>query len=75
MHGAFDTSPHRFVAQIFVLAYSFFITISIGGGIMGESYIKQLLDEVERDIKTEVCDICRSGRLRQIIQTRGFDNS
>ena len=50
MHGAFDTSPHRFVAQIFVLAYSFFITISIGGGIMGESYIKQLLDEVEHDI-------------------------
>ena len=73
MHGAFG--PHRFVAQIFVLAYSFFITISIGGGIMGESYIKQLLDEVEHDIKTEVCDICRSGRLRQIIQTRGFDNS
>ena len=48
MHGAFG--PHRFVAQIFVLAYSFFITISIGGGIMGESYIKQLLDEVEHDI-------------------------
>ena len=49
MHGAFDTSPHRFVAQIFVLAYSFFITISIAGGIMGESYIKQLLDEVEHE--------------------------
>ena len=26
-------------------------------------------------IKTEVCVICRSRRLRQIIQTRGFDNS
>ena len=22
MHGAFDTSPHRFVAQIFVVAYN-----------------------------------------------------
>ena len=40
---------------------------------------KQLLDEVEHDImniiKTEVCVICRSRRLRQITQTRGFDNS
>ena len=26
-------------------------------------------------IKTEVCVICRSRRLRQITQTRGFDNS
>ena len=26
-------------------------------------------------IKTEVCVICRSWRLRQITQTRGFDNS
>ena len=26
-------------------------------------------------IKTEVCVICRSQRLRQITQTRGFDNS
>ena len=26
-------------------------------------------------IKTEVCVICRIRRLRQIIQTRGFDNS
>ena len=26
-------------------------------------------------IKTEVCVICRSRRLRQIAQTRGFDNS
>ena len=26
-------------------------------------------------IKTEVCDICRSRRLRQITQTRGFDSS
>ena len=38
------------------------------------TFNKQLLDEVEHDImnyiKTEVCR-----RLRQIIQTRGFDNS
>ena len=43
------------------------------------AHIKQLLDEVEHDImnyqKTEVCVICRSRRLRQITQTRGFDNS
>ena len=42
------------------------------------SNIKQLLDEVEHDImnyQTEVCVICRSRRLRQIIHTRGFDNS
>ena len=39
VHGTRYIAPHRFVAQIFVLAYSFFITISIGGGIMGESYI------------------------------------
>lgn len=39
VHGTFDTSPQRFVAQIFVLIYSFFITVSIGGGIMGVSYI------------------------------------
>ena len=26
-------------------------------------------------VKSEVCVICRSRRLRQIIQTRGFDNS
>ena len=26
-------------------------------------------------IKTEICVICRSRRLRQITQTRGFDNS
>ena len=43
------------------------------------TFNKQLLDEVEHDImnyiKTEVCVICRSRRLRQIIQTRGFDNS
>ena len=39
VHGTFDTLPQRFVAQIFVLIYSFFITVSIGGGIMGVSYI------------------------------------
>ena len=41
----------------------------------GQTIIKQLLDEVEHDIKTEVCVICRSRRLRQITQTRGFDSS
>ena len=39
---------------------------------------KQLLDEVEHDImnyQKRGLVICRSRRLRQIIQTRGFDNS
>ena len=34
-----------------------------------------ILSMISRIIKTEVCGICRSRRLRQIIQTRGFDNS
>lgn len=29
VHGTFDTLPQRFVAQIFVLIYSFFITVSM----------------------------------------------
>ena len=33
------------------------------------------LSMISRIIKTEVCVICRSRRLRQITQTRGFDNS
>ena len=43
VHGTFDTLPQRFVAQIFVLIYSFFITVSIGGGIMGVSYIFKII--------------------------------
>ncbi len=45
---------------------------------MGPPDIKQLLDEVEHDIvnyQNRGCVICRSRRLRQITQTRGFDNS
>ena len=42
-------------------------------------YNKQLLDEVEHDIMNYrnrgLCNICRSRWLRQITQTRGFDNS
>ena len=43
------------------------------GGIINNYWMR--LSMISWIIKTEVCVSCRSRRLRQIAQTRGFDNS
>ncbi|CAH3142258.1 unnamed protein product [Porites lobata] len=56
VHGTFDTLPQRFVAQIFVLIYSFFITVSIGGGIMGISFTQGMVchrSDIQRHIQQQ----------------------
>ena len=53
-----------------------------GTYIVGQKWISVIINNywmrlsmISWIIKTEVCVICRSRRLRQIIQTWGFDNS
>ena len=52
---------------------AFFFTFFKGYRILNNYWMR--LSMISWIIKAEVCVICRSWRLRQIIQTRGFDNS